>query len=185
MKPTQNPTELREFVDLLKAEGITSFLEVGSKFGTTFGAIGAILPPGGRAVSVDLPAGTKAWTVSKENLQAVVNGMKRGGIDARIIWGDSTDRNVIAQVQALAPFDAVFIDANHTMPYVTQDWLNYGPMGKIVAFHDISWWRDPANGPIVHPIDVPAFWASLRQNHKHVEITHEQHNNGIGVLWRD
>jgi predicted O-methyltransferase YrrM len=65
------------------------------------------------------------------------------GFDTHLIWGDSTAAEVIEKLMALGPFDAIFIDANHTSLIVEKDWANYGPMGRIVAFHDIGWHRAP------------------------------------------
>lgn len=183
MKTLQNEAEHRRFIEILVGEGVTSFLEIGSKFGGSLRAVAQALPVGSRIVSVDLPAGTKAWPESKITLPDTINDLKRRGYDAHLIWGDSTDPNVIKQVQALGPFDAVFIDGNHTLPFVTKDWLNYGSISRIVAFHDIGWWRPAGSGHF--PIDAPQLWAELRQKYRHEEIRQEERDNGIGVLWRD
>lgn len=183
MKTLQNDVEHRWFIDILVREGVRSFLEVGSKFGGALRAVSLALPVGSRIVSVDLPAGTKAWPESKVTLPGVIDELNGKGYDAHLIWGDSTDPKVVEQVRALGPFDACFIDANHTLPYITKDWLNYGAMSRIVGFHDIGWYRPPGSGHT--PIDAPQLWAELRQQYRHEQITEEPRDNGIGVLWRD
>lgn len=178
----QNPQELEWFCDLLSREGIKSFLEIGSKFGSTLAAVALSMPKGSKVVSIDMPGGTKAWKESEESLKGRVRDLKALGYDASVIWGDSTNANTIELARRAGPYDAVFIDANHTLPYVTKDWENYAPMGKIVAFHDINWRRAPEwEGT---RIDVPEFWNEIKKGFRHEEIRLDQKNNGIGVLWR-
>lgn len=179
MKLLQREEEFAWFVALLQREGVRSYLEIGSKFGASFDRIVRSMPKGSRAVSVDLP-GEKSG--SRQSLSDVVARLRSDGYDARIIWGDSTYRGVIDRVKALAPFDAVFIDANHTLPYVTKDWENYGPMGRIVAFHDIAYVPKPRDPK---PIEVPEFWDSIKGGYRHEECKLDGPHNGIGVLWRD
>jgi hypothetical protein len=179
----QNREELAAFLDLLRGEGIASYLEIGAKFGGTLWRVGQLLPRGGRVVAVDLPHGTGAWSRSSVSLRACIEALRGRGLEAHLILGDSTAVEIVAMVERLAPFDAVLIDANHTLPFVTRDWENYGPMAHIVAFHDIGWSRPPEWTGGVR-IDVPELWQRLRGEHRHVELSCEQRNNGIGVLWR-
>lgn len=183
-KALQNEAEHARFVEILKAEGITSYLEIGSKFGGSFRRVADALPKGSRMVAVDLPGGTKDWAQTRVSLLACIADLKELGYDARVIWGDSTAPDVIEQVRALGPFDAIFLDGNHTLPYVTKDWKTYGAMSnKLVAFHDISWKR-PADFVSYSRIDVPEFWNELKVDYRHQEIKMEAKDNGIGVLWK-
>jgi predicted O-methyltransferase YrrM len=185
MKALQHPDELSRFVKLLQKEGVRSYLEIGSKFGGSLRAVMLGLPRGSRAVSVDLPSGTKHWQASRIALAACVDDLKTVGYDAHLIWGDSTDPTVIRRVTALGPFDAVLIDGGHTLPYVQSDWKHYGPLGRLVAFHDIAW-RRPADWT-GYQIDVPAFWESIKAGYRHQEIKLDRtrQDNGLGILWRE
>jgi predicted O-methyltransferase YrrM len=180
----QDEAELTAFTDLIRQEGCRSYLEVGAKFGGTLERVASVMPPESRIVAVDLPGGTRAWKESEASLKSVMEKLQAQGHDARIIWGDSTSHEVVKQVAALAPFDAILIDANHTRKYVEKDWANYGPMGDIIAFHDISWRREPEWKGI--RIDVPEFWNEIKDNYLHQEFKFcpTRKNNGIGVLWR-
>lgn len=180
----QHEGEIKTLCDIIRREGVQSYLEIGSKFGGSLWRVANAMPKGSRIVSVDLPSGTKVWPQSKKSLTDCVNELNRRGYDARIIWGDSTAPEVIEQVTALGPFDAALIDGNHTLPFVTKDFANYGPLCRLVAFHDIAWKRDPDWSG--YPIHVPEFWASVRDQYKHEEIVLDPtgNNNGIGVLWR-
>lgn len=59
------------------------------------------------------------------------------------IFGDSTNPLIIKRIHDMIPtgtLDLLFIDADHTLPYVTQDYENYKDLvrkGGIIAFHDI------------------------------------------------
>lgn len=176
--------ELETFSQFLRQEKITSYLEIGSKYGCSLWRIGLSLPPPARLVAVDLPSGTKDWTETQISLRDCVAVLNEIGHQAQIIWGDSTGLETVTKVRRLAPFDAVFIDANHARAYVEKDWANYGPMARIVAFHDISWKRDRAwQGT---PIDVGPFWDIIKPHYQHCEFRSDPsgRNNGIGVLWR-
>lgn len=188
----QDPAEIAAFCDLLKREQVGSYLEVGSKFGGSLWLAATALPKGSRIVAVDLPSGTKAWTASRLSLVACIEELNRIGYDAQVIWGNSMDPVVIEQVRALGPFDAMLIDADHRWDRnnpapngVQADFLNYAPMGKIVAFHDLAWHRAPEW--VGTRINVPEFWESIKGGYRHEEIIlcPTGKNNGIGVLWRD
>ncbi|MET4197279.1 putative O-methyltransferase YrrM [Bradyrhizobium sp. LA8.1] len=182
----QDPGEIAAYCDVLRSEKLGSYLEIGSKFGGSLWPAANALPKGSRIVSVDMPNGTKAWKDSQPALLECIKELKAAGYDASVIWGDSGSEDVIAQVAALGPFDAVLIDADHRMPGVTRDWSVYGAMSrKLVAFHDIAWRRAPDwHGT---RIDVPEFWNSVKGEYRHQEIKlcPTGKNNGIGVLWKN
>lgn len=180
----QVDSEIAALAEVMRRERVGRFLEIGSKFGGSLWRLSRALQPQSRIVSVDMPKGTKAWPESSASLKACIARLRDEGHDAHVIWGGSADEAVIAQVRALGPYDAVFIDGNHTLPFVTRDWVTYGAMARIVAFHDIAWRRAPEWVGI--RIDVPEFWQSLKADYRHEEFKFcpTAKNNGIGVLWR-
>lgn len=181
----QVDAEIDGLADILVREGVTSYLEIGSKFGGSLMRVASRLPAGSRIVSVDMPNGTRAWKESEAELKAVIAKLRMQGYDAQVIWGDSTSPTTIDQVRQLGPFGAIFIDANHTRPYVEKDFATYSPMTKLLAFHDINWHRAPEW--VGTRIDVPEFWDEIKVTHRHEEFKFcpTGKNNGIGVLWRD
>lgn len=178
VKPLQHPLEIAAFAKLLADAGVKSFLEIGSKYGGSLRVITEALPKSSRVVSVDLGRNGPA-------LGETISELKQAGYDARPITGNSTHDNTVNAARALGPYDAVFIDGDHRMPGLEADWNNYGPMGKIIGFHDIAWKRDAGwPGP---QILVPGFWDSLKIRYRHTEIKMCETgcNAGIGVLWRN
>jgi hypothetical protein len=189
----QDPAEISAFCALLRREGVRSYLEVGAKFGGSLWRVGQALPRGSRIVSVDMPFGTKAWKDSEPSLRACHEALRRDyGHDTHAIWGSSFDPAIIETVRALGPFDAMLIDADHRWNRadpkpngVQADWLNYGPMGRIVAFHDLAWRRAPEW--VGTRINVPEFWASIKGDFERTEeiiLCPTRKNNGLGIGWR-
>jgi cephalosporin hydroxylase len=91
----QDPTEIAEYCDLLRSEEVSSYLEIGSKFGGSLWLAAQAMPKGSRIVAIDLPNGTKAWAESSKSLVDCVAELNRIGYDAQVIWGDSTSQEVI------------------------------------------------------------------------------------------
>ncbi len=187
--PLQLSREIEEFVQLMKDNNIKSYLEIGSMYGGSLWLVTRIMPKGARIVTVDLPSHGKPHAA--QSLQECIRHLRRDNFDAHLIVGDSTSPDTVKKVRALGPFDAGLIDGNHTLPYVTKDWENYGPMCNIVAFHDINYHRSQEEIarmreqlPGVKAIDVPPFWDKLKTGYRHVEIKHDKRDNGLGILWR-
>lgn len=171
--------EFGQFVQILKDENVRSYLEIGSQYGGSLWRAARALPKGSRVVSVDLP-----WDRNTHpHLMACVEALLAEGYDAHSIIGDSRSETVVELVRELGPFDAAFIDANHTLPYVISDWQNYGPMARIVAFHDIAWDRPVREGRL--PIEVAKLWRHIRAiASPTVEIVANGSEKGIGIVWR-
>lgn len=178
----QHPRELEEFLFLLRRERVTSYLEIGSKFGGLLWKVGNALAPGSRIVSIDLPWGDGSFKQSHPWLEKCVAALQSKGYDARHLIGDSHDEISVAFADRLGPFDCVMIDGDHTAAGVRADWENYGRLGRMVCFHDIGWLPRESKKP---PIEVPLFWNELKTSYRHLEIRHDERDNGIGVLWRD
>lgn len=182
----QDPKEHARFIAILKINGVSSYLEIGSMFGGSLWEVARALPPGSRVVSVDYPVDTPR---AEPHLRQCVSELSKLGYDSHVVIGDSTARDTVAKAKALGPFDCVFIDGNHTLEGVTADWENYGPMARMVAFHDIAWnatWRSSKPNRAFKAMGVPALWNSLKQNYRHVELKFHPPGNyyGIGILWR-
>jgi predicted O-methyltransferase YrrM len=181
----QQPDELCDFIDLLKAENVRSYLEIGACHGDTFHAVMSALPKNSKGVAVDLPE-SAAWGKpnSRAALEAAIDDLIEKGYKADAVWGDSASDEVKQTVFLNQPYDAVFIDGDHRYDGVKADWLAYGPLARIVAFHDIDGdGQATKNGQM--RVEVPRLWREIKGDYRHsCEIIGAKRGMGIGVLWR-
>ena len=189
-KLSQRKDERLAFVNLMRAEGVRSYLEIGLRLGHTFAYVGEHLPRGSKMVGVDLP-GFSPWGVEPDEVSAARSMIKaqmrslgRFGQHVFAIWGNSTDPKTVEKVRQHGPYDLVFIDGDHSAEGVRADWANYGPMARLVAFHDI----DAENGKLtperLAEYGVHQLWAELTTQYWHEELIGWKRGMGIGVLWR-
>ena len=175
----QVASEFAAYAGLLMRENVRSYLEIGSQYGASLWSAAKVLPKGSRLVSVDMPQNPQ----TSGSLGECVTELNKLGFDAHLYLADSTIGHIIDQVSDWGPFDCVFIDGNHTLPGVTKDWQNYGPMARMVAFHDIVWDRPVRPGRL--PIEVSHLWRELKKKYRHEEFIAPGSEKGIGVLWRE
>ncbi len=182
----QDHSEFEKFCQLLRDEKVKSYLEIGSFSGGSIELVALALLKGSRIVSIDKP-----WKSTKEaKLRQVMRMLERDGYDTHLIIGDSTDAKIIEAAYAFGPYDAVFIDGDHRLPYVKSDWKNYGAIARIVGFHDIA--RDMPKDQHGGPHEVRSFWNEVKIDYRHVEFisdktlarTDTKAAYGIGVIWR-
>lgn len=181
IEPLQDLAELDAFIEVVKREQVSSYLEIGSRWGGSFWRVMTAMPPGSRGVAVDV--------ASNSDLLACMDELRTRGYAVHFLLGDSTSTPIISSASLNAPYDLCLIDGNHTEPYISKDWINYGPMARIVAFHDINYSRPYLD---VRPgakwsIDVPKLWKRIKQDYRRTEeikLCHTKRDNGFGILWR-
>ena len=181
-RPSQNAEELFGFIDLLRFRGVSSYLEVGARHGDTFDTVMRSLPVGSRGVAVDLGGGAWGTPRSVPALRDAVRALKADGYDARLVLGDSTKARIISTVEKVGPFGGVLIDGDHRYEGVKADWLAYGGMGEVVAFHDIV--GDGQMDRLKNLIEVPRLWSELKAGHETIEFVAEGSRMGIGTVIR-
>lgn len=107
-------------------------LEIGTDFGGTLRFWIEHAPIGATIVSVD----------DRSIDQELWHGWARErGSTLHTIKGDSHSADVIRAAEQHAPYDWIFIDADHSYDAVRLDWEHYGLLvapGGIVVFHDIN-----------------------------------------------
>jgi predicted O-methyltransferase YrrM len=173
--------ELAGLIRLLRAEGVAHYLEIGARTGDSFEAILRALPIGSRGLAVDLPEGP--WGMdSRLILRDTVGRLNRDGYRCEVVFGASQSARVIGQVTQQGPYDAIFIDADHRYEAVAADWETYGPLGRLVAFHDIAGvgMVDTRTG---FPVEVPRLWHEIKGQYRHQEIVAPDSELGIGVVY--
>jgi predicted O-methyltransferase YrrM len=184
---SQIESEIEGLIDVLVTAGVTRFLEVGSRYGGSLWRIANALPKGSLVVSVDSGSGMGGKKPGqKESLARCILALKARGYNAHLIVGDSQWPEIVGQVTKFTPFDACLIDADHELKGVRRDWENYGPMCRIVAFHDIGWERPEGHSLAVKQVEVPILWSELRSQYRTRSFIDRSTggNMGIGVLWR-
>lgn len=183
---SQVDSELEGLIDILVAEKVTRFLEVGSRYGGSLWRIANALPRGSVVVSCDSGGGMGGNKPgATDSLKACIARLNEIGYHAHLVVGDSQKEDTIRDVLRHKPFDAAFIDADHEYKGVTRDWENYGPYARIVAFHDIGWIK-PEKYLQSKLVEVPKFWNEVKQGRRHREFIDYSTGKtmGIGVVWR-
>lgn len=163
-----------EFAGLLEqAKLAQSFLEIGSRFGQSAIRVAKVMPKNSRIVCVDLPNADDNAFDSLPDLKERMAEIVAMGYDANLFVGNSRDAWLIEAVRALGPYDLCFIDGDHSYAGVLADWQAYGPMARVVAFHDIA-----------GPEGSASLWKELKPRHRHIEFT-DSGWMGIGILFKD
>ncbi len=125
-KPIQDRTEMWNLVQMLNKIEIKKVLEVGLEFGGSariWSELGDIF------VGVDL----HVWTTGDFS--------EKSNKSIHLINGNSSDSHIIEQVRKFAPFDFIFLDADHGYQSVKSDINNYFSMlrnGGICGIHDVG-----------------------------------------------
>lgn len=167
----QNPQEIAWLQVQIK--GAKSILEVGSCYGHSLRHLAAAAAPGAIIRSIDLGYGSHSLKGVDTGavLKSTIDDLKAQGFDAEYLFADSSTPQAVEWAGKCTPYDLVFIDGEHDFPGVRRDWVNYGPMGRRVAFHDIVHARH----------DVKHLWAEIKTGHRTEESVHS--HMGIGIVW--
>lgn len=161
-----------EFTELEKiCSQVRSTLEIGSLYGGSAKRLAEAMPKGSKMVCVDL--GYEALKPTWRTLPTLIWRLESvEDRDITLILGDSSSQHVKDWAGDLGPFDLVFIDGGHQYEQVKSDWETYGPLGSIVAFHDIA-----------SCVGAKTLWGEIKGAYRHQEFI-DGVSAGIGVLWR-
>ena len=133
----QNPRELAGFCEYLRDKPVKKYLEVGVGRGMLMRFMREVM--GYEVLGVE----STAW----EPL-ALEAGC--------IILGNSRAPETLARVEAGAPYDLVFIDADHSYDSARLDYRAYRGFSRMfIALHDIAYGPEPGVGRL---------WAELPEN---------------------
>src|SRR5678809_1806605 len=91
----QDEAELTEFIELLKSEDVRSYLEIGAHYGGCLQRVGMALRPRAKLVAVNLQSDARPRPPSYISLEKCIGDMRRLGHEAHLVWGDSTDADVV------------------------------------------------------------------------------------------
>lgn len=142
----QQVEEWAWWLSLIRGHQCKSVLEVGCNTGETTTTMAFMCPLGSvvRAIDYQPHAGDILKRFSNH-------------YDCGLHIGDSRGEEAIKWAQQWAPYDAIFIDADHSYEAVKSDWEHYGAMArKLVGFHDID----------NSCIGVRKLWGEIKEKHK-------------------
>jgi hypothetical protein len=182
-QPAQAESEFAQLLELFRREKVRRYLEIGSRYGGSFNAVMRALPPGSFGVAVDLPGVAWGRSSSEITLRRVISHLQTDGYRVEVLIGSSQDPAIVEAVAKHAPFDAVFIDGDHSYKGVRADWLNYGPLARIAAFHDIKGDGATATERTPIPIEVPILWREIRASGNvaiHEFVAHDRLPRSLG-----
>lgn len=172
---TQQPEEIAALSELLICENVQRYLEIGCRYGGSLQYIAAGLPSGSVITAIDSGRGEGGGRSGQiESLQSCVKELSANGYCAEVFFGNSGDAVTQKFAAQRAPFDAIMIDADHSYDGVLSDWICYGWMARLVAFHDIA----------CEIYGVQALWQKLKRRYAYHEYVAPGSNMGIGVIIR-
>lgn len=187
IKGAQIETEIAAFVELLAELNVRSYLEIGGKFGDTFGRVLLSLPDDAVGVLVDFPPNPRRQDI----LVTTFKKIQALRPQAHLILGNSHDPSIVQEVAELGPFDACLLDGDRTAAGLMQDWTNFAALSRMTALHDIraagkhlaeSFRGQPAEGP--EDMMAPLVWSQIKAGGFPTrELVDADEHVGIGVAF--
>lgn len=172
--------ELHGLVELVQGEQPRTVLEIGTMAGGTLAAWCKCAAPDAVIVSVDLPGGEWGGGYAESDIPR----LQRHAQERQRLVLFRADSHIPATKRAVVEaldgrqIDFLFIDGDHTLPGVRQDFEDYSPLvvpGGLIAFHDIL------DHPGVPSCDVDRLWAEIKDDYAETwEFTVEGDERGYG-----
>jgi len=130
----------RELKFLLRhIAGSRSILEIGSCFGQTLRLMASVCPKAKiRSIDLGLGIGIIEGMNTGKYLLQTMEDLKSQGHDTAVCFNNSHSPLAVQWARKNGPYDFIFIDGDHSYEGVKSEWLGYGPLGKMVGFHDIA-----------------------------------------------
>jgi len=173
--------ELSQLVEFIQKWGQpVNVLEIGTQKGGTLWLWCQLADPQATIVSLDLPDGPFGGGYSAIDVPHL-RSFPGEDQTLKLITGNSHESRSLDAVKGFVDYlDFLFIDGDHTIEGVTQDWQMYNPLvrpGGLVVFHDI------AHHDFYPECDVKTLWDEIKEDYEHYEFCAPGTQwGGIGVL---
>lgn len=185
----QKREELQGLVELVCEYRPAVVIEIGTLRGGTLRAWCECATDDALIVSVDLPGGEWGGGYREQDIPRL-KGMARPEQHLVLLRSDShlaATRRRVSEILAGRKADLLFIDGDHSLAGVRQDFRDYSKLvarGGLIAFHDI------AHHPEVPGCEVDKLWKRLKGKYMQTwEFVHDGDNargygswGGIGVI---
>ncbi len=180
LKPAQVRSEILALAQLVAQRRPATVLEIGTARGGTLFLFSQLAAKSARLVSVDLPEGPFGGGYP-ERRNPFYEGFKGPAQSLTLVRADSHSPDTLARVRGLLggqPVDFLFIDGDHSLAGVRQDFEMYSPLlrpGGLLAFHDIVPGRPELVG------GVPDFWQEIKGRYQTQELVADWRQGGYGI----
>lgn len=180
LSPVQVTQELAQLVADVRKLHPQTVLEIGTYRGGTLYLWTRLAQPDATLISIDLPGGKFGGGYSPFRIP-IYRRFARARQQLHLLRANSHAPSTLDETKRLLagrPVDLLFLDGDHTLAGITQDWEMYSPLvraGGLIAFHDIA-----AN---YEDIQVKQFWDTIKLAHAHREYVVDPGGKfGIGLL---
>lgn len=182
LRTIQQPREICAFSEAVRELRPRVVLEIGTARGGTLFFWSRCAADDALLISADLPGGDfgGGYPVWKSKIFRAFTAPAQ---ELRLLRADShlpQTRDAIASILDGRAIDFLFIDGDHTLEGVRQDFEQYAPLvreGGLIGFHDI------AKHPRGRGGEVHRFWASIRDRYDHEEfVTDPAQGFGLGLI---
>lgn len=181
IRPQQVISEFVELVKLVKEQRCKCLLEIGTYRGGTLFVFSQVAEADATVISVDFSM-TFLGNFYRAGQGPFFRQFVRKGQTLFLMRKDSHKPATLEGIKRILngkELDFLFIDGDHSLAGVRQDFEMYAPLvrkGGLIAFHDIT--------PCEPPKEVYKFWDEIKGSHNSKEFIHQTGKGakGIGVL---
>lgn len=180
--PSQKKTELRKYYDLLKTSEARNICEIGTFRGGSLFITCQAAPENANIISVDIN-----YPFSK---RLVFKKFAKPGQRLTTLKGSTQEHKTEAKIRRVLdgqPLDFLFIDGDHSLFGVMNDFVRFQPLvreGGLIVFHDINPDQRLRTGQKTTSYvgEVPLFWKFLKDTgYQAEEFTDDPNQDGFGL----
>jgi predicted O-methyltransferase YrrM len=187
-KPSQKKSEILFLMDLIKKNGCKNICEIGTYKGGSIICFLQASPQDANLVTIDIDV--------DDERRKIIKKFANKGQRISVIKGSSRRVSTYFRTQIAFKFkkiDFLFIDGDHRLFGVMNDYVRYSPLvkkGGFIVFHDVNPDSLTKNGiqTASDVGDVPSFWQLLSRKQIQSSTFIEKSNQdgyGLGILIKE